>query len=125
LIRLCLWRAAIGLALSLTAAALSTRAQAAGCPQFFPGGQAPALMNPPLAQRTTMLCNDAYAVLASGLTRGPIWSAEHPTAASLATARETVREGQFHPDHRLPFADQSQLDDYRRRLRSRSHDTLG
>src|SRR5436305_1497975 len=83
-------------------------------PQFFPGGQPPALMNPRLAQGTTMLCNDAYAVLASGVTRGPIWSAEHPTASSLATAKETVRERQFHPDDRLPPADQSQLDDYRR-----------
>ncbi len=30
------------------------------CPQFFPGGQSPALVNPKLGQRTTLLCNDAY-----------------------------------------------------------------
>ena len=56
------------------------------CPQFFPAGQLPVLVNPKLGQRTTLLCNDAYAVLASGVTHGAIWSAEHPTAASLGQA---------------------------------------
>ena len=72
------------------------------------------LVNPRLAQRTTLLCNDAYAALASGITHGALWSAEHPTAASLAEAGETGRTNLFHPDDRLPFADQAQLEDYRR-----------
>ena len=33
------------------------------CPQFFPGGQAPALVNPKLGQWTTLLCSDAHAPL--------------------------------------------------------------
>ena len=70
------------------------------------------------------LCNDAYASLASGVTHGALWSAEHPTAASLAAASATPREGDFHSDDRLPFADQAQLADYRTlRLRPRPHDT--
>src|SRR3954469_4329716 len=48
------------LALGLFGSAASSLAQPASCPQFFPGGQAPALTNPRLAQRTTLLCNDAY-----------------------------------------------------------------
>ena len=55
-------------------------AQPAACPQFFPGGEPPALANPRLAQRTTLLCNDGYAALASGVTRGPIWSPDRLTA---------------------------------------------
>ena len=93
------------------------------CPQFFPGGQPPALVNPKLGQRTTLLCNDAYAALASGVTHGTIWSAEHPTAASLAQARDVRREGRFHADDRLPAADQAQLEDYRRSGFDRGHMT--
>ncbi len=110
----------LALALLAPVAAL---AQAPACPQFFPGGQLPALVNPRLAQRTTVLCNDAYAVLASGVTHGALWSAERPTTASLGAARRTPREGQFHPDDRLPSADQAQLDDYRRSGYDRGHMT--
>ncbi len=66
LLRLTLWIALLSFG---TASVL-----AQGCPQFFPGGQPPVLINPKLGQRTTLLCNDAYAVLTSGITRGPIWS---------------------------------------------------
>ena len=89
-------------------------AQAPACPQLFAGGQPPALLNPKLGQRTTLLCNDAYAALASGVTRGALWSAEHPTAASVDAARDTPREGQFHVEDRLPPGDQARLEDYRR-----------
>ena len=97
-------------------------AEAPACPQFSPG-QLPAVVNAKLAQRTTLLCNDAYAVLASGLTHGALWSAEHPTAESLASARATPRQGQFHPDPRLPPADQAQIADYRRSGYDRGHMT--
>ncbi|MGI4940859.1 MAG: hypothetical protein ACRYHQ_09910 [Janthinobacterium lividum] len=40
------------------------------------------LVNPRLAQWTTLLCNDAYAALACGVTHGALWSAAHPTAAA-------------------------------------------
>ncbi len=43
--------------------------------------------------------------------------------ASLEAARGTPREGQFHPDDRLPFADQAQLVDYRRSGYDRGHMT--
>ncbi|MBE7213004.1 MAG: DNA/RNA non-specific endonuclease [Gluconacetobacter diazotrophicus] len=94
---------------------------AVSCPRFFPGGQPPALRNPKLLPRTTLLCNDAYAVLASGITRGALWSAEHPTAASLEGARHTPRQGEFHPDDRLPDGDRGELEDYRRSGYDRGH----
>ncbi len=98
-------------------------AQQMACPQFFPAGEPPALLNPKLEQRTTLLCNDAYAVLASGATHGALWSAEHPTRASLEQASQTRREGDFQPDDRLPPADQAQLADYRRSGFDRGHMT--
>lgn len=107
-------------ALALLASPAAAFAQPA-CPQFFAAGQPPTLTNPRLAQRTTLLCNDAYAVLASGVTHGALWSAEHLTAASVDAARDTPRQGNFHPEDRLPPSDQAQLDDYRRSGFDRGH----
>ncbi len=108
------------LPLALALLASPAFAQSA-CPQFFPAGRPPALTNAKLAQRTTLLCNDAYAVLASGVTHGALWSAERLTASSIDAARDTPRQGTFHPDDRLPPADQAQLDDYRRSGFDRGH----
>ena len=102
---------------------VAAAAQETSCLQFFPAGQPPALVNPKLGQRATLLCNDGYAVLASGVTHGAVWSAKHPTAASLAQARGIRREGQFHADDRLQVADQAQLADYRRSGYDRGHMT--
>ncbi len=93
------------------------------CSQLSPGGQLPVLVNPRLAARTTLLCNDAYAALASGVTHGALWSAEHPTTTSLAAAHDTRRTNLFHPDDRLPPADAAQLEDYRRSGFDRGHMT--
>lgn len=112
-------RLPIVLALLVPAAAL---AQAPNCRQFSPG-RPPTLANAKLAQRTTLLCNNAYAALASGVTHGTLWSAEHPTATSLAAARATPRQGQFYPDDRLPPGDQAQIADYRRSGYDRGHMT--
>ena len=108
---------------SLCLASAAALAAPPACAQLFAGGQPPALVNPKLARRTTMLCNDAYASLASGVTHGALWSAEHPTADSLADARSTPRQGEFHTDDRLPRDDAAQLDDYRRSGYERGHMT--
>ena len=111
----------IPLSLVLLVLPIAALAGTASCPRFFPGGGAPALVNPKLAQRTTLLCNDAYAVLASGVTHGALWSAEHLTAADVEAARHTPRQNEFHPDERLPLADRAYLDDYRRSGYDRGH----
>ena len=93
------------------------------CPALFASGQPPALLNPRLASRTHGLCYDAFAVLASGVTRGPLWSAEHPTAASLEAARGQARVNLFHPEDALPAEDRAELDDYARSGYDRGHMT--
>ena len=109
-------------ALALTVlAAPAAVAQPAACPQFFPGGEPPVLLNPRLAHRATLLCDHAYAALASGVTRGPIWSAERLTKASLVGAQSIPRQGAFHADDRLPQADQAQLADFARSGYDRGH----
>ena len=52
-------RSLIPAALALLAASGAVFAQPPDCPQSFPGGQPPALVNPRLEPRTTLLCNDA------------------------------------------------------------------
>ena len=94
---------------------------AAACGQIFVGGQPPVLLNDKLAERTTALCNEAYAALASGVTRGPLWSAEHLTAQKLAEAKGLAREGEFHDDERLPPNDRAMLSDYVRSGFDRGH----
>jgi endonuclease G len=89
-------------------------AQADTCDPIFAGQQPPVLLNAKLAERTTELCNEAYAALASGLTRGPLWSAEHLTVDGLARARTLPREGRFHEEERLPPDDRAMLSDYTR-----------
>lgn len=95
----------------------------ANCPALFQGGQPPAIAKPALVRRTTALCFTDYAVLFSGLTRTPLWSAEHPTRASIAAARQERRIGQFHAEQRLPYAERSDLFDYRRSGFDRGHMT--
>lgn len=115
--------ACLALLLAVSGLARPAAAAPAACPQFFPGGQPPLLVNAKLRPRTALLCNDGYAMLASGITRGPLWSAEHLTAANVAAARETPRQGQFHPEPRLAPQDRAELDDYRRSGYDRGHMT--
>jgi endonuclease G len=105
----------------LFAASAPLQAQAGACDQIFAGRQPPALLDPKLAAHTTPLCNDAYASLASGLTRGSLWSAEHLTAASLAHARGLKRRGKFHDEERVPAEDRAELSDYIRSGYDRGH----
>ncbi len=86
-------------------------AQDDACPQFFPGGTPPAFANPRLAQGAVLLCNDGFAVTASSVTRGALWSAERLTRASVEAARRTPRENRFHPDARLPPEGRAELSD--------------
>ena len=97
------------------------RAQPAGCAGLFAGGAPPALLNPKMSRRTTPLCYNAYAALASGVTKGPLWSAERLTTDGLDGARGLPREGEFHPDIRLPAGDRAWLEDYRESGFDRGH----
>src|SRR5690348_16097426 len=84
------------------------------CPEHFWHGTAPVLTNPKLESRTRELCYSGYAVLHSGLTRTPLWSAEHLTRDRVAAARDLSRVNAFHPDPNLPADERSDLSDYAR-----------
>lgn len=87
-------------------------ALARNCPEHFAGGTPPALTNPRLSADTTLLCYQAFAVLHSGLSRTPLYAAEHLTAARVEAARRIDRVDAFHEEDRLPAAARSDLADY-------------
>ena len=93
----------------------------AGCPQFFPHGSAPDLVNPKLLPKTRKICYSAFAVLHSGITRTPLWAAEHLTRNGLDAAVATERKDTFHEDPRLPTDERADLDDYARSGFDRGH----
>jgi endonuclease G len=57
----------------------------------------------------------------SGVTRTPLWSAEHLTARNIAAAGRLLREHSFHPEPRLPRRDRAELADYSRSGFDRGH----
>jgi endonuclease G len=87
-------------------------AQTSACFTHFAGRTAPTLTRPALQEKTVGLCFEAFAVMHSGVSRTPLWSAEHLTRESLQQARAVKRHDAFHPEVTLPPADRSQLADY-------------
>lgn len=99
----------------LSACSLGATATSAGtCADHYPAGAPPALVNPKLATGARPLCFAAFTVLHSGVTRTPLYVAEHLTRASVEAARALdTRDNRFHPEERLPFAERAELADYR------------
>ena len=94
------------------------------CPANFLAGQAPDLVNPRLASRAYALCFSEFAVLDSGLTRTPLYSADHLTASRVAEAERQKRSNaaqSFHEEARLPIDERSILADYARSGYDRGH----
>jgi endonuclease G len=107
--------AALGAAVSVNALA------AGGCPQFSPGGRAPIVANAKMRASTQQLCYSDFAVLHSGVTHGPLWSAEHLTAEHMDDARDNTRTNRFFVDKKLPPGDSATLSDYKKSGYDRGH----
>lgn len=60
-------------------------------------------------------------MLHSGLTRTPLWSAEHLTRMDVEAARQLPREGTFHSEPALPSDEAAYPTDYRRSGYDRGH----
>ncbi len=102
---------------ALVAVAFNAVSQAAAtnCPSDFYRGTAPDLVNPKLAVKARELCFSEFAVMHSGLTRTPLYSADHLTAQRVELARRQRREdaaNTFHEEERLPAGERSMLRDF-------------
>jgi len=111
----------LGVALLLPAAPQPGLSALSTCPAHFVAGDDPAIVNPRLAQDTREICYSGYAVLHSGITRTPLWSAEHLTRDRVADAEAMTRENAFHPEPSLPPAERAELKDYQRSGFDRGH----
>ncbi len=108
-------------AIALAACLIVSQAAAASCPQHFFQGQVPALTNPKLAPGTRQLCYSEYALLHSGLTRTPLWVAEHLTPERIVAAHALMRVSDFHADPNIPPSERAELSDYVRSGFDRGH----
>ena len=95
--------------------------QPQSCDDHFVAGQAPRITNPKLGNKTETLCFNVFSVLHSGITRTPLWSAEHLQAENIAAAQELSRENSFHSEARLPAGQRAELSDYSRSGYDRGH----
>jgi endonuclease G len=104
-----------------TPVATASGPAAQSCTDHFVGGDAPQFTNPRLATDTHPLCFKLFSVMESGVTRTPLWSAEHLEAANLVAAQSLSRENSFHPEERLPPGQRAELSDYARSGFDRGH----
>lgn len=100
---------------------LCAEAASPDCARQVWKGEAPRLLNPKLAAKTRQICYSGYAVLHSGVTRTPLWSAEHLTRERVETARPLPRVNSFHPDPNLPPDQRAEVADYARTGFDRGH----
>ncbi|MEI6215434.1 MAG: DNA/RNA non-specific endonuclease [Desulfuromonadales bacterium] len=91
------------------------------CPEHFAGGVAPDLIRQDLNYLAREVCYSGYAVLHSGSTRTPIYTAEHLTRERLLQARGVKRSNRFHPDDNIPYPERAELSDYARSGYDRGH----
>ena len=91
------------------------------CQEQFTGGKPPVISNPKMTAKYRELCNQAYAVGHSGITRTPLWSAEHLTRDRLLDAKGLKRSNNFRTDTRLPYNERAELSDYARSGYDRGH----
>lgn len=82
------------------------------CPQNFVNGVAPQVAASP-EKRLRELCFDGFAVLHSGQTKTPVFSAEYMSRDSLKKAYAIPRVDKFYEEARLPFAERALLRDYK------------
>ncbi|WP_287497741.1 DNA/RNA non-specific endonuclease [Pandoraea sp. CB10b_02] len=102
---------------------LASQAVAAttACGDHYWAGAAPDITNAAVARQAREVCFSAFAVMHSGVTRTPLWSAERLTRASLTDAREIGRVDNFHAESRLPPDERAELRDYVRSGYDRGH----
>lgn len=82
------------------------------CSESFYGGIYPEFINTKLSNKTQALCMDGFAVMYSGVSRTPLWSAEYLDRKRLRQAKEIDREDSFHEESRLPKSIRASLSDY-------------
>jgi len=91
------------------------------CPEHFADGQAPDLINQKLITKTREVCYLGYAIKHSGVTRTPLYAAEHLTRQRLLIGKGLKRQNKFHSDEHIPPSERAELHHYARSGFDRGH----
>ncbi|MCK9372710.1 MAG: DNA/RNA non-specific endonuclease [Sulfuricurvum sp.] len=89
------------------------------CSGLYYGDEAPDILNTKLLPKTKELCYSSFALMHSGISRTPLWSAEHLTQQGLR--HKSKRTNDFHPDDQLNADERAELSDYARSGYDRGH----
>ncbi len=108
-------------AVSLSLVSGVSNASASDCADQLFQATPPLVEKQALLNRSQEICFQEFAVLHSGITRTPLWSAEHLTSARIRQAYSVARDDVFHEETTLPDADRSMLSDYVRSGFDRGH----
>ena len=100
---------------------VSALASQTSCPEHFTDGQAPDLINQKLANKSKDICYSGFAIKHSGVTRTPLYAAEHLTRSRLLQGKGLKRQSQFHPDEHIPRSERAELHDYAKSGYDRGH----
>ena len=96
-------------------------AQTTGCEKHFFRKAAPEFTRKALQASTVGLCFEAFAIMHSGVSKTPLWSAEYLTRDSLKAAKDVKRDDSFHAEIALPPKHGAELSDYARSGFDRGH----
>lgn len=102
-----------------SSAASGPSAPMASCAAQSPGALPAAPSQ--LERGTTLLCYEQFVVKFSGVSRTPIWSAQHLDAQRVLAARSLLRVDSFHPDPTLGAQLGPALADFRGSRMDRGH----
>ncbi|MDN3454014.1 MULTISPECIES: DNA/RNA non-specific endonuclease [unclassified Psychrobacter] len=91
------------------------------CSESFYGGVYPEFTNTKLNKEAQALCMDGFAVMYSGVSRTPLWSAEYLDRKRLQQAKQIDREDSFHEESKLPESARASLSDYSKSGYDRGH----
>lgn len=89
------------------------------CDGFYYANEAPDIVNTKLLPKTNELCYGSFALMHSGISRTPLWSAEHLTKEQLR--HKSKRTNDFHPEERINPDERAELSDYARSGYDRGH----
>jgi endonuclease G len=82
------------------------------CTDHFLGAEMPDVAKAK-QKKTQLLCFSDYAVLHSGVSKTPVYSAEFLTSDRIEAAKGIKRKNNFHAETKLPEDERAELEDYK------------
>lgn len=111
----------VALSISVLLLPVTGMASQTGCPEHFANGMAPDFINQKLTAKTREICYSGFAVKHSGVTRTPLYAAEHLTRDRILQGKGLKRQSKFHPDENIPRSERAELHHYAKSGYDRGH----